>query len=95
MKAIVFTKENCSSSCKLQAEVNVLIRWSGHLHQIMNHFGFHDNFKVFKKIGKGSFASVYLAERNSDKKQVAIKAFSKSIAYAEDRGKVTECGLYF
>jgi serine/threonine protein kinase len=28
--------------------------------------GFHHMFKVFKKIGKGNFASVYLAERIED-----------------------------
>ena len=44
-------------------------------------------FKVFKKIGKGNFASVYLAERVEDGQQMAIKAFSKSVAYAEENGK--------
>jgi serine/threonine protein kinase len=36
---------------------------------------------VFKKIGKGSFASVYLTERVEDGKQMAIKAFSKNVVY--------------
>lgn len=67
MRAIILTKENFTGICKLTADPAILSKWSKHFHSIMNHFGFHDNFKVFKKIGKGSFASVYLAERNSDK----------------------------
>jgi calcium-dependent protein kinase len=35
-------------------------------------------FKVYKKIGKGSFASVYLAQRIEDGKELAVKAFAKS-----------------
>lgn len=34
----------------------------------INQLGFHAMFKVFKKIGKGNFASVYLAERIEDGK---------------------------
>ena len=44
-------------------------------------------FKVFKKIGKGNFASVSLAERLEDGQQMAIKAFSKSAVFAEENGK--------
>jgi serine/threonine protein kinase len=43
---------------------------------------------VFKKIGKGNFASVYLAERVEDGKQMAIKAFSKAAVFSEENGKV-------
>jgi serine/threonine protein kinase len=50
--------------------------------------GFHSYFKVFKKIGKGNFASVYLSERVEDGRQMAIKAFSKSAVYSEENGKV-------
>lgn len=45
-------------------------------------------FKVFKKIGKGNFASVYLAERIEDGTQMAIKAFSKTAVFSEENGKV-------
>jgi calcium-dependent protein kinase len=38
-------------------------------------------FKAHKKIGKGNFASVYLAERHEDGKFFAVKAFSKETAY--------------
>lgn len=34
-------------------------------------------FRVYKKIGKGNFASVYMAEKIEDGEHMAIKAFSK------------------
>lgn len=43
----------------------------------LNQKGFHEAFKPIKKIGKGNFASVYLAEKIQDKKKYAVKAFSK------------------
>jgi len=39
-------------------------------------------FKPIKKIGKGNFASVYLAEKITDKEKYAVKAFSKEAAYS-------------
>lgn len=55
----------------------------------LNQRGFHEQFKPKKKIGKGNFASVYLAEKLEMGKNFAIKAFSKEAAYSEDKGK--EC----
>ena len=55
----------------------------------LNQRGFHEQFKPKKKIGKGNFASVYLAEKLEIGKNFAIKAFSKEAAYSEDKGK--EC----
>ena len=55
----------------------------------LNQRGFHEQFKPKKKIGKGNFASVYLAEKLEAGKNYAIKAFSKEAAYSEDKGK--EC----
>lgn len=55
----------------------------------MNQMGFHEKFKPIKKIGKGNFASVYLAEKIDDKGKYAVKAFSKEAAYSEQNGK--EC----
>jgi len=49
----------------------------------MNQMGFHEKFKPIKKIGKGNFASVYLAEKIDDKGKYAVKAFSKEAAYSE------------
>jgi serine/threonine protein kinase len=44
-------------------------------------------FKAKKQIGKGAFATVYLAERLEDKKMVAVKAFSKQRQYSGEQGK--------
>ncbi|CAD8082037.1 unnamed protein product [Paramecium primaurelia] len=48
---------------------------------------FHNDFKVLKMIGKGSFATVYLAERISDNVQYAVKAFSKLYIQGQFRGR--------
>jgi calcium-dependent protein kinase len=53
----------------------------------VNQRQFHESFKAHKKIGKGNFASVYLADRLEDGRSFAIKAFSKEVAYAQERGK--------
>ena len=47
---------------------------------------FHETFKPKKKIGKGAFASVYLAARISDGKHFAIKAFSKKDLNNQKKG---------
>lgn len=47
----------------------------------LNQRGFHELFKPIKKIGKGNFASVYLAIRLEDERKFAIKAFSKEATY--------------
>ena len=53
----------------------------------LNQRGFHEQFKPKKKIGKGNFASVYLAEKIENGRNYAVKAFSKEAAYSEDKGK--------
>ena len=40
-----------------------------------------------RKIGKGAFATVYLAERLVDETMVAVKAFSKEKQYSGDKGR--------
>lgn len=66
-----------------------LRRWREILSGKINQRGFHEQFKPKKKIGKGNFASVYLAEKLESGKNYAVKAFSKEAAYSEDKGK--EC----
>jgi hypothetical protein len=39
--------------------------------------GFHETFKPIRKIGKGVTASVFSAQRISDKMQFAVKSFKK------------------
>jgi hypothetical protein len=56
---------------------HLLTTWLHCLEGYLNQRNFHDLFKAKKKIGKGAFATVYLAERLIDHKMVAIKAFSK------------------
>jgi calcium-dependent protein kinase len=53
----------------------------------INQRNFHKLFKAKKKIGKGAFATVYLAERLVDNKMVAVKAFSKEKQFSGDKGK--------
>lgn len=55
----------------------LLKEWRDVLASKINQRGFHELFKPIKKIGKGNFASVYLAIRLEDDKKFAIKAFSK------------------
>ena len=47
----------------------------------MNQANFHENYKAYKKIGKGNFASVYLVEHKISKQKFAVKAFSKEVSY--------------
>ena len=56
----------------------------------LNLGNFHANYKDIKKIGKGNFASVYLVESTQTGEQFAVKAFSKEVAFEEDKGKVLE-----
>ena len=65
----------------------VVEAWAIELEKRINQRGFHKLFKAKKKIGKGAFATVYLAERLRDKKMVAVKAFSKEKQYAGDKGR--------
>lgn len=44
-------------------------------------------FKPIKKLGKGNFATVYEAERLTDKQKFAVKAFSKQNSYSAKNGK--------
>ena len=58
--------------------------------------GFHELFRAQRKIGKGNFASVYLAERLEDDLMFAVKAFSKQVAYSQEKGQealITEISL--
>ena len=56
--------------------------WRDSLAERINQRGFHELMKPIKKIGKGNFASVYLATRLEDQLKFAIKAFSKEATYS-------------
>lgn len=66
---------------------SVVSQWGWALSKKINQRNFHQLFKAKKKIGKGAFASVYLAERLIDNKMVAVKAFSKEKQFSGDKGK--------
>lgn len=53
----------------------------------MNQKGFHEMFKPIRKLGKGNFATVYEAERVTDKAKFAVKAFSKEACFSVKNGK--------
>ena len=44
-------------------------------------------FKPIRKLGKGNYATVYEAERLTDNKSFAVKAFSKQNTYCATNGK--------
>jgi serine/threonine protein kinase len=52
-------------------------------------FGFHEQFRPIKKIGKGGFATVYEVKRAFDGKSFAVKAFSKASAFSTPSNKAT------
>jgi tRNA A-37 threonylcarbamoyl transferase component Bud32 len=49
-------------------------------------------YETIKVIGKGNFAKVFLVERKTDKKQFAVKVFSKNVIMADEMEK--KCLLY-
>lgn len=55
-----------------------------HLLQYIVRKDFHEFFKPIRKIGKGNFATVYLAEDIKAHRRVAIKAFMKEVAFKGD-----------
>lgn len=57
------------------------------LERKINQRNFHKLFKAKKKIGKGTFATVYLAENLKNNKMVSVKAFSKEKQYSGDKGR--------
>lgn len=63
--------------------------WRSHLLQkCIQLQTFHQEFRVTKLIGQGSFAKVYYAIKNENGKEYAIKAFSKKFILSKKNGKV-------
>ena len=52
-------------------------KWGTILINYINQIGIQEYYKTIRHLGKGVSADVYLAERISDKKEFAIKVFSK------------------
>jgi serine/threonine protein kinase len=94
-KGLRFDRDGCSSEIYSSNEKEIL-EWRNFLRGKINQRGFHELFRAQRKIGKGNFASVYLAERLEDEKLFAVKAFSKEAAYNQEKGKealITEIQL--
>ncbi|CAD8137365.1 unnamed protein product [Paramecium octaurelia] len=85
--AIRFIREGVEKWSEFRGSVSDLEYLRQFLGKKMNQTGFHQYFKVYKKIGKGSFASVYLAQRIEDGTKMAVKAFCKNAVYKEENGK--------
>ena len=68
-------------------EKEVYLQWKQLLCPLTIQTNFYEKYNVIKKIGKGSFASVYMVERISDNKRFAVKAFCKSYVNSQDRGR--------
>lgn len=74
----------------LYSKDQVMLRqWQKVLAKKLSQTGFHKIYKPIKKIGRGNFATVYLALRLEDDKRFAVKAFSKEYSYAEEDGKAS------
>ncbi len=74
--SIYFERGEAKQMYGLRSEGD-LIGWREALKGRLNQRGFHEQFKPKKKIGKGNFASVYLAEKMEIGRNFAVKAFSK------------------
>ena len=70
---IRFERNEETATYKLKSDEDVQ-KWRSYLKDHLNQRGFHEQFKPFKKIGKGNFASVYLVEKLEDQKNYAVKA---------------------
>lgn len=79
--SIFFEKGQEKQLFTLRSEAD-LQQWRDVLKNKLNQRGFHEQFKPKKKIGKGNFASVYLAEKIENGLNYAVKAFSKEAAYS-------------
>ena len=61
--------------------------WTALLLKRINVKGFHQMFKPIRKLGKGNFATVYEAQRMTDHRHFAVKAFSKQNSYSSKNGR--------
>lgn len=49
---------------------------------------FHERYKVKKLLGEGAFAKVYLASREEDGQEFAVKALSKDFLQKLNKGRM-------
>ena len=63
--------------------------WTSKLSKKLPQFGFHEQFRPIRKIGKGGFATVYEVKRALDGNNFAVKAFSKATAFSTSSNRAT------
>lgn len=64
--------------------------WEDALLSCITHKGFHASFKPLRKLGQGSFATVYLAEDVMKGEKTAVKVFSKEKAFRGEGRRAIE-----
>lgn len=91
-----FLKNNASSKI-IFAKISEaqILELQEYFRRRINFYDFHKYFNAIKKIGKGNFASVYLAESLRDGKQYAVKAFAKKNIYESEKNKVFDLFIFF
>lgn len=71
------------------SDEKVFKTWKKALDPLVIQHTFKEDFLVIRMIGKGSFAKVYLAQKNEDKRKYAVKAFNKDfLTHNTNKGKV-------
>lgn len=70
----------------------IVNEWYDHLKRYCILTKFRLYFETIKVIGKGNFAKVFLVERKTDKKQFAVKVFSKNVIMGDALER--KCLLY-
>lgn len=79
--------EFCFGDAKIKLEREFWPRskeWETLLLNYVTRKEFHEFFKPMRKIGRGNFATVYLAEDIHGNRRVAIKAFMKEVSFKGD-----------
>ena len=79
--------EFCFGESKIKLERDFWPRgkeWETHLLKYITRKEFHEFFKPMRKIGRGNFATVYLADDIRSARRVAVKAFMKEVSFKGD-----------
>lgn len=71
-------EQNQSEVCFYVSDQNLLMKWIGALKSHFNQYGFHQQFKAIRRVGKGQFATVFEVENLENGEHLAVKAFSKA-----------------
>ena len=81
-RGIKFQK-NAQEFLVFTSSLPIFFQWKETLRRLVLITDFHEEYKVLKKLGKGSSAIVYKAKRKETGEEFAVKAFSKSEIFKE------------